>query len=119
MQQSQRVYILAVLCMVMPSISSAQTATSIFNLIDIVGAIVNRLIPLAIALALVVFLWGMLRFIYAAGNEQAIADGRRLMVWGIIVLFVMVSVWGLVALLNNTLGIAPGGSVTVPSLNTR
>jgi hypothetical protein len=113
-----RISILVFLCLLFPGITAAQTATTLFDLIGIGAEIVRRLIPLAVALGLVVFLWGMLRFIYAAGNEQAIAAGRSLMVWGIITLFVMVSVWGLVALLNNTLGIAPGGNVTVPTLNT-
>ena len=55
--------------------------------------------------ATVVFLWGVIRFITAGGDEDKIREGRSLIIWGLIGLFVMVAVWGIVEILGQTLGI--------------
>jgi hypothetical protein len=56
----------------------------------------------------------MATFIYASGNEDAIEGGKRKMIWGILALFTIVSVWGLVALLVEITGVQQGAQVTVP-----
>ena len=38
------------------------------------------------------------------------------MIYGVIALFVMVSVWGLVGLIGNTFGIQQGGGAIIPSI---
>jgi hypothetical protein len=65
----------------------------------------------------VVFFWVLVKYIYSAGNEKPRGDGAALMMWGVIALFVMVSIWGLVAVLDNIfLGGSPATSVNVPSV---
>ncbi len=78
--------------------------------------IVDRAIPVVVGLALLVFLFGLLKFLASAGNEDAIKDGRRLMAYGVVALFVMVSVWGLVGIVNQLSGINQGGSANLPRL---
>ena len=68
----------------------------------LIGCIFSRLIYLIIALAVVVFLWGVFRFIRSEGEEDR-KTGREFMLWGIVGLFVMVSIWGLVAIFQSTL----------------
>lgn len=68
----------------------------------LLNGILNPLIVIIITLALIYFLWGMANFILRADDEQARAKGKQIMIWGIIALFVMVSVWALVAILENT-----------------
>ncbi len=62
------------------------------------------IVPLVGALGLLAFIWGLVKFIFYAGNEDKIIEGRRLMTWGIIALFVMTSVFGLVTFLQNAFG---------------
>jgi uncharacterized membrane protein YidH (DUF202 family) len=77
------------------------------NLPAVLGLTLNilqSLVVIVIGAALLVFLWGIVRFVISkddAGKE----DGRTYMLWGIIALFVMVSVWGLVFVLRGTLGL--------------
>jgi hypothetical protein len=54
-----------------------------------------------IGLAVVIFIYGVITTILAEGGEKK-EDGKKFMFWGIIGIFVMVSVWGLVAILKNT-----------------
>ena len=86
---------------------------------DIFGVIRNiayMAIPVIFAIGLIIFLWGLLKFLRAAGDETAIADGKRFIVWGIIIMFVMISVWGLLGIIVQLLGITPGQTPTLPNV---
>ncbi len=81
---------------------------------------INTLLPIVVALALLYFLWGLVKYVVSSGDAREEAKG--IMIWGIIALFVMVSVWGLVAFLGNTLGISSGGNVDrgdIPTVDLR
>ena len=87
-----------------PMIAGAQGFVSVDQSISTVTALINRLIPLVIGIGVLVFLWGLVGFVTAGGDEEKRKDARSLMIYGIIVLFVMVSVWGLVRILVTTFG---------------
>lgn len=53
-------------------------------------------------LALLLFAFGVIKFIATAGDDQSRAAGKQLMVWGILSLFIMVSVWGIVEIISAT-----------------
>jgi len=67
--------------------------------------VVGILIPAFIALALLMFVWGMVQFIMAAGDDQGRAEGKSKMIWGVIALFIIVAIWGVVALLGTIFGV--------------
>lgn len=69
-------------------------------------SIVNPLITLMIAIAVVVFLWGVFEFFIAgADNQQKRQQGTRHMLWGLIGFVIMFSVKGIIALIKGTLGV--------------
>ena len=66
----------------------------------------NSVIPLIFAVAIVMFIWGAVNFFIINSDEEAKrAQGRQFMIWGIIALTVMVSVWGLVSILGGSFGL--------------
>lgn len=67
--------------------------------------IYSSVIPLIFALAVVMFIWGVVQFVINSDEEAKKAKGKQFMLWGIIALTVMVSVWGLVKILGATLGV--------------
>jgi phosphate starvation-inducible membrane PsiE len=71
---------------------------------DISSLIIGPLFVLILGAILIVFLFGLAKFIFSLGNTEDIEDGKRLMVLGIIALFVAFSFWGLVAMLSATFG---------------
>ena len=96
-----------------PSFAAAQfdssDATSLFSS---AGSFINRaLIPTLILLALLYVVYAAFRFIVSAGNSQEREQQKQHIFWGIIGLFVIVSVWGLVAVVANSFGIFAGGSL--------
>jgi hypothetical protein len=57
---------------------------------------------------IIVFLYGVLKFIAKGGNQEDRRDGINFMIYGIIGIAVMVSVWGLVKFVTNTFGMSFG-----------
>ena len=52
-----------------------------------------------VALAVLFFLYGVMEFIAGAGNEEKRTQGKRHIIWGIIGIFIMISVFGIMRLL--------------------
>jgi hypothetical protein len=72
------------------------------------GIITGTLIPLAFALCLLYFFWGVAKYIRTgAGGEKAAEEGKRVMIWGIVGLFVAFSIWGIIKFIQNELSIPP------------
>lgn len=61
------------------------------------------LVGLLGALALVIFFWGLVQYIYRSGDAHAHAEGRERMVWSLIAIFVLFSVWGILQLMSISL----------------
>ncbi|MEK7662373.1 MAG: pilin [Patescibacteria group bacterium] len=84
-------------------VCSLSTITSFINCItDIISGSIIRLL---VALAVVFFLWGAAKFLRNAEDPGKREEGRMFMLYGVIALFVIVAVWGLVGILANTFGI--------------
>lgn len=98
-----------------PMVSFAQ-AQGIKGLMLSIGRIVNILIPLAAALALLYFFYGLAKFILNSGDTDSHESGRQMMMWGIVALFVMVSIWGIVSYIQSDLGIYPVMFINAPGL---
>jgi len=64
--------------------------------------IINPLIVLLFALAVVLFLYGVIEFIANQDKEDKKTIGKQHMLWGIIGLAVMVGVWGILSIVLNT-----------------
>lgn len=62
-------------------------------------SLINYIIPVLITAALVLFFWGIVRFVYNTSDPHAKSTDKQILVWGLIAMFVLTSVWGLVRLL--------------------
>jgi hypothetical protein len=65
-------------------------------------ALVRSVIPLLVALAVIGFIWGVIQYFLNPDNEEKKKNGKTFMLWGIIALFVMTSIWGLVNVFSGT-----------------
>jgi hypothetical protein len=63
------------------------------NILDI---IINPILGLATAVAFVLFIWGMVRFLINRNtNPEESSKGKKHLLWGIIALFILVSIWSI------------------------
>lgn len=105
-----------------PALASAQNdplcsgpIENLSSLLNLVGCIIRySVIPLLITLAVIVFIVGILKYIAGADDSTKREDGRKFMIYGIVALFVMISIWGLVGILQGTFGL--GNGIYIPQM---
>ncbi len=87
--------------MLTPVIASAQYFGQIDTFFGKVTGFINEvLVPLIFTIALLAFVWGMVKyFIIHGDNEGERNKGKDLMMWSIAGFVLMVSVWGIVNLI--------------------
>jgi hypothetical protein len=88
---------------------------NITGLVTDIGGIVNLLIPIVFAIALLVFFWGLVMYIF--GKEDNKDQAKKTMIWGVVALFVMASVWGLVRFIQSAVGVTDNTNIDVPGVN--
>jgi hypothetical protein len=75
------------------------------------------LVPLVFALAFIAFLWGVYTyFIQGAASDEQRETGRKFVMWSIIGFVIMLSLGGIILLLQNSLGLNPGTRTCLPSV---
>lgn len=117
---------------VLPSLTFAQSASFCFDIFGdgcsettgggvayigfvIISVINNVLIPILFALAFITLVYGVAKaYIFSQGDPESVAQGHKLVLWGIIGFAIMISLWGLVNIANETFGL--GGEVLNPGL---
>ncbi|TAL49575.1 hypothetical protein EPN83_00310 [Patescibacteria group bacterium] len=108
----------AALAYALPLVALAAPLSNVQQLIQALGNVVDILLPIVVAIALLAFFWGLASFIFAAGDEEKRDKGKQIMKWGLIALFVMVAVWGIVSFIGNALGIGIGQDLpSVPGVS--
>lgn len=72
--------------------------------------IINPLIVFLFALAMVYFIYGLSRYLLSPDNEEVRKTSKQQILWGIVGMFIMISVFGILSLIMNTFGIENKGS---------
>lgn len=66
-------------------------------------------------IALLVFGWGIVKFIASASNPEKLKEARGIIWWGIIGMFVLASIYGIIVLLQDYFGVGGGtGGIETP-----
>jgi heme/copper-type cytochrome/quinol oxidase subunit 4 len=86
-------------------IGFAGIVTNIINFFN------NSVIPLIYALAFVFFLIGIVRYFFIEGGEEGQTKGKQFVLYGLIGLVVLFSVWGILNIMLATLN-SLGGTGT-------
>lgn len=87
--------------------SAGCTTSGICQVASTILFIINSvLVPLLFAIAFIVFLYGIAKaYIFSGGDAEAVKEGHKLVLWGVIAFAVMISLWGLVNVVANTFGL--------------
>jgi uncharacterized membrane protein len=105
----------------LPVFASAAGITNLDGVFSFISGTLNTLLPLIIAAAVVYFIYGIAMYVIS-GNEEAKEQAKSKIIYGVIGLFVMISVWGLVNILVGTFGldntIKSGAVPSLPAATT-
>ncbi len=84
---------------VMPTVASAVTLK---HTLGTISGIINAIIPIILALAVLAFFWGLMTYLFSGDSTENKGKGINIMIMGIIAIFVMVSIWGIIRVLQST-----------------
>jgi uncharacterized BrkB/YihY/UPF0761 family membrane protein len=100
----------------MPTINPSEHRT-LLDFIQLFIDIIDLLLPLVVGLSLLVFFKGLVSFMLKSGDSASHKEGKSLMLWGVIALFVMTSVFGILKFFYSDLGFSnPHSSNILPLL---
>lgn len=73
----------------------------------------KTLISIVFVLAVVLFGWGIVKFLIAAGDPAKIKDAKKFLLWGVVGMAVLASIFGLISYLQAYFGVTSGGGTIV------
>lgn len=79
--------------------------------------LLNVLTQIGIVTAFVVFGWGIVRLITAANNPAVLKQAKGILWWGIIGLFVLASLFGIVSFIKIYIGIPDNVIINIPNFS--
>lgn len=87
----------------------AAAALSIVGFLNKINKLIlNPIIALLFAIALLIFFWGIFQFIQSeASDAKKRSEGKGKIVWGLVGMLIMFSAYGIIRLILNTFGITP------------
>ncbi len=83
------------------TLAAGEESRGLFGIIAIIGKLFSAIVPILVALGIVYFVWGVINYVIA-DSEEAKQKGRDSIVFGVIGLAVILSVWGLVRMVMLT-----------------
>ncbi len=98
-------YYVSLLAYILPATSFA-ALDGIKGLLTEVKGILKLIIPIVFGLAMVYFFWGIVQFIRKdAGNDKTREEGKQKIIWGVVALFIMFSILGILKTIGGLTGI--------------
>jgi mannose/fructose/N-acetylgalactosamine-specific phosphotransferase system component IID len=90
-----------------PMISNAQPSSDAGGFLATIQSLLNSVVPVLISLGIVYLVWGIVQYMIG-DSEEAKTKGKERVIFGIVGLAIIISVWGLVSIVTRTFGL--GGS---------
>lgn len=85
---------------VLPKIASAYTFADLaYEIVDLIN---GALVPILFSLSLAAFIYGVAKTILQGDNSEAQIKGRNIMIYGLISLFVITSLWSIINIVRCT-----------------
>ncbi len=104
---------LSFLSLLKPSIVEASAIGNIMLRVN--KYLINPAILLLFSIATVFFVVGILEYLAQKDNADATKKGKDHMVWGLIGMFIMVAVFGIMRVIINTLGVDLPADASLPT----
>lgn len=118
MKNIKKIYRYIIAPLAIPTISSAFSlaGSTIKGVIYEVLGIIGLALPILFALCFLVFFWGLSKFILNPGSQADIQKGKSYMMWGVLILFILISFRAIVGIIARDLDI--GDSTSIPLIPT-
>ena len=71
---------------------------------NFITVIIDPLVMLLFAVALLIFFWGLFQLMVDISQGNPGAEGKQHMLWGLVGLTIMFSVWGIIGIISSSIG---------------
>lgn len=88
--------------LILPYLTHAQNPKNFKELADQLATIMNWAVTLLITAGIVLYFWGAVKHIMDHGESEDSWEMRKFLMMGLVVLFVMLSIWGILEILGNS-----------------
>lgn len=109
---SSKFFLLSFLFIVFPLFSLADgipaKPENFSGIVCLMAKLALDFVPLVIALAVVFLIQELIKYVANGDNEEKRAEGTKMMIYGVVGLFFMVGVWGVLTIFTNSFGMSFG-----------
>ena len=109
-------YLIPAAALAADPVQGTPSNTQATNIIQNVTAGARLVITFLFVLALLVFVWGMVRLIIAAGDPDKIKEAKGFILWGLIGMAILASVFGIVTFIQSYFGVTGSGTFNIPTV---
>lgn len=103
-----------------PLVSLAQginlSGSTFYDVMDYLNIMLRTINPILFSIVFIVFFWGLSKFILHSDSEQEVTKGKNYMIWGILVLFILISFRAIISFITGDLGL--GSASAIPTIRT-
>jgi hypothetical protein len=86
-----------------PMAQGASSGTTFASFVANIIGVVNAIIPALITIAVLIFFVGLARYVYHSDNSSERNEGHKFMLWGLVALFVLMSLWGILDVASSSI----------------
>jgi len=94
---------LSLFALAVAAVPASAHAAKLQDVVATIGQLLDSFIPIFITLAILAFFWGLILYLSEAAEKKT--EGIQIMFYGLLALFVMVSIWGIIGLLRSTFNV--------------
>ena len=93
------------------------TGSTFCSVVQSLVSLINLTIGVLATLAVVLFFWGLVRYIRESSDSHGHSEAKERIIWSLISLFILFSIWGILALMTVAFfgGGTPGSGGTATS----
>ena len=101
-----------------PSLALAAQGTTFRTILEEIALILNWVLPILITVAVVYFVWSVIQYTLSS-DEKVKEKAKSGIISGLIGIFVIVSFWGIIGVIQNTFKVGnPTGVNSIPEVPT-
>ena len=113
MKKSTLKYTLLISSLFFPATSFAALEGLKTLIADFRGIIEQQVWYLVISLTFIYFFWGVGQSILHSGDQKAREEGKQKMIWGVIALFLVITIYGVLYFIGDLIGVHPASGLDV------
>jgi len=111
-------YLFASLIFIPESVFAQNGGTNIFHILNLTKSTLNYLIGIVVTLALVFFIHKVTQNVITGDAEER-ANAKNTIIYGVVGIFVIVAIWGIVNFVGSTLGVSNPINTTSSGYNAK